>query len=80
MEEPVIAARRSIHLELQPGTYFWCACGRSKTQPMCDGSHAGTRFTPLQFEITETKMVKLCACKHTKTPPFCDHTHRTLPV
>ncbi len=20
-------------------TYFWCACGLSKKQPFCDGSH-----------------------------------------
>ena len=33
-------------VELEPGTYWWCACGRSKKQPFCDGSHAGTDFTP----------------------------------
>ena len=23
-------------------SYWWCACGRSKSQPFCDGSHKGT--------------------------------------
>ena len=22
--------------------YFWCACGNSKAQPFCDGSHKGS--------------------------------------
>ncbi len=39
MTEPVIAQKGPYALTLQPGTYWWCACGRSKTQPFCDGSH-----------------------------------------
>ena len=77
--EPIIAGRKSIKLDLQPGTYAWCACGRSRTQPFCDGSHAGTDFRPVPFTIQVQKIYSLCACKHTLTPPFCDHTHRTLP-
>lgn len=26
-------------VELSAGTYSWCACGKSKKQPLCDGSH-----------------------------------------
>ncbi len=28
---------------------YWCACGRSDSQPFCDGSHAGSEFTPVAF-------------------------------
>ncbi len=65
-------------VELQPGSYWWCSCGRSKSQPFCDGSHAGTEFQPLEFKITEAKKYALCGCKQTHTPPFCDGTHKDL--
>ena len=28
-------------------SYYWCACGKSSKQPLCDGSHKGSEFTPL---------------------------------
>lgn len=63
---------------MEMGTYWWCACGKSNKQPLCDGSHKGSEFTPLKFEIGEKKTVALCQCKHTRTPPFCDGTHKQL--
>ncbi len=78
MSKPVIAAREPAVQELEPSTYYWCACGRSKNQPFCDGSHQGTGFEPLAFEITERKQVALCQCKHTANPPWCDGTHNRL--
>jgi len=79
MADVLIAQRSPYVLELEPGTYWWCACGRSKNQPFCDGSHKGTGITPVKFEITEQRKVALCGCKHTQTPPYCDGTHKTLP-
>ncbi len=78
MTEPTIAAKEPAVLELEPGTYYWCACGRSKNQPFCDGSHEGREFTPQVVEITEKQTVALCQCKQSKTPPFCDGSHNEL--
>ena len=40
MSDPVIAQKAPFPVEVEEGkTYFWCACGRSKNQPFCDGSH-----------------------------------------
>jgi len=78
MSEVTIASTKPAVLELDPGTYYWCACGKSASQPFCDGSHAGTTFTPQAFEVTEKKKVALCQCKHTKNSPFCDASHKHL--
>ena len=44
-----------IVLDLKPGKYAWCACGKSSNQPFCDGSHKGSGMAPQLFEITEEK-------------------------
>ena len=60
MPEPAIAQRSPYAVELAPGDYFWCACGRSKRQPFCDGSHKGTGLEPLKYDATETNTVWFC--------------------
>lgn len=79
MSEPLVVRKSPAVLELEPGTYFWCACGRSQKQPFCDGSHKGTELAPVKFQLTEKKTVALCLCKRTGNRPFCDGTHRQLP-
>lgn len=78
MSEPVIANKFPYVSELEAGEYWWCSCGKSKNQPFCDGSHKGSEFNPVKFELTEKTKVFLCGCKHTATPPFCDGTHKNL--
>lgn len=78
MTDPRIAETGPAVLELEPGTYWWCACGRSDNQPFCDGSHKGTEFSPGKLEVEEARTVALCQCKHTGDAPFCDGTHADL--
>jgi CDGSH-type Zn-finger protein len=62
-----------IEVPVETGkTYWWCACGKSKSQPFCDGSHRGTAFTPLQYEAAQAARKWFCVCKQSQSPPFCD--------
>jgi len=77
MNKPVVTDNKPIAVTLNKDEeYYFCACGRSATQPFCDGSHAGTEFTPKAFTAEEDGEAYLCACKHTANAPFCDGTHK----
>ena len=78
MANPEIAQKAPYVKELEAGTYWWCACGKSKTQPFCDGSHKGGEFTPVKVELAEKTRVFLCGCKHSANKPFCDGAHKKL--
>jgi glutamate synthase domain-containing protein 2/CDGSH-type Zn-finger protein len=76
MENPIIADNKPVKVNLSKGQeYHFCTCGRSRSQPFCDGSHAGTGFTPSVIVSEEDQEAYLCACKHTNNAPFCDGTH-----
>lgn len=78
IQEPVIAQYKPYYAELEEGKrYFWCACGRSKNQPYCDGSHKGTGIVPLPYQAKANgEEVLFCGCKQTSGAPFCDSTLR----
>ena len=45
MADPIPAQKAPYGVDVVAGTeYWWCACGRSKSQPFCDGSHRGTKI------------------------------------
>ena len=79
MTQPVVAQKAPYKINLEAGKqYYWCACGLSKNQPFCDGSHKPTTITPMAFTADESKEAYLCGCKSASTKPFCDGTHRKL--
>ncbi|MGE0079769.1 MAG: CDGSH iron-sulfur domain-containing protein [Thiohalomonadaceae bacterium] len=78
MSEAVVAKKGPFVVELEPGDYWYCTCGRSASQPFCDGSHKGTGLAPTKFTVSEKKEYGLCGCKRSAGAPFCDGTHKGL--
>ena len=79
MSKAKIADRKPIKVALKKGEeQYWCACGLSKNQPFCDGSHRSTDITPKKFVAEESGDAYLCMCKQSKNAPYCDGTHAKL--
>jgi CDGSH-type Zn-finger protein len=79
MSTPDIPQKAPYAVEVEAGrTYWWCACGRSKSQPLCDGSHKGTAFLPVEFKAEKSGKVWFCGCKHSANKPLCDGAHKKL--
>jgi glutamate synthase domain-containing protein 2 len=77
MDKPIIADNKPAKVTLAKGQeYHFCTCGRSKSQPSCDGSHMGTSFTPKVIVPDTDGAAYLCACKHTGNSPYCDGSHK----
>jgi len=80
MTQAVIAQKAPFPVAVEAGKdYWWCACGQSKNQPFCDGSHkAAGVFVPVKYSATESTTVYFCGCKHSAGKPLCDGTHKSL--
>jgi len=77
MSNPIIADNKPVKVNLTKGQeYHFCTCGRSKSQPFCDGSHVGTSFASKVIVSDEDDEAYLCACKHTGNAPYCDGAHK----
>ena len=77
-QEPDVPQKLPYVMEMEPGVYMWCACGKSDNQPFCDGSHDGTAFSPIREKVEEKKKVAWCGCKHTGNAPMCDGSHQNV--
>ena len=79
MAEPAMPRDNYYAVDVEPGKeYLWCACGYSKRQPYCDGSHQGTEFMPKSLKVGEAMTLYLCGCKRTQDPPYCDGMHALI--
>lgn len=75
MEKSYLKTKKPVLVTLEPGPFAWCSCGKSSSQPFCDGSHRGTQFIPVLFKIAEKREEWLCNCKQSKKSPYCDNSH-----
>lgn len=78
MSAPVSEHKKPFLMDEAAGKRAWCACGLSKKQPYCDGSHKDTDLRPIIVEITEARQVLWCGCKQSGKKPYCDGTHTRL--
>ena len=78
-DNPIVAQPAPYKVDVTEGkTYFWCACGKSKAQPFCDGSHKDTGLSPVKYTADADKAVFFCGCKATGKIPVCDGSHSKL--
>ena len=79
MNKPTVAQKAPYAVDVKAGTtYHWCACGLSKSQPLCDGSHKGTDIRPIPYKAEKDGTAHFCGCKHSGHGALCDGSHAKL--
>jgi CDGSH-type Zn-finger protein len=79
MAEAIVAQKSPFPIAVEAGkSYYWCSCGKSASQPFCDGSHKGSEFSPMMYKADASKTLYFCGCKATANAPFCDGRHAKL--
>lgn len=81
MSKAKIPQKNPCKIDVEGGkTYYWCTCGESATQPLCDGSHRTKKpdFKSCAFTPEKSGPLFLCGCKQTRTPPYCDGAHKDI--
>jgi CDGSH iron-sulfur domain-containing protein 3 len=79
MTTPIVAQKGPYSHEVTAGkTCYWCACGHSANQPLCDGSHKAVGMAPIAYKAEKDATAWFCGCKQSKNAPLCDGSHRSL--
>lgn len=79
MSTPHIAQKAPYPVEVEAGkTYYWCSCGLSATQPLCDGTHKGSGMAPTPYKAEKDGTVYFCGCKNSAKGALCDGSHSKL--
>jgi CDGSH-type Zn-finger protein len=79
MNQPIIAQKGPFPVEVEAGKdYYWCACGKSRKQPFCDGSHKDSGMAPVKYTADKSGTVYFCGCKHSNNGVLCDGAHSRL--
>jgi len=77
-DKPICVQKKPYVLDMKPGTYSFCTCGRSEKDPFCDGKHANTYFKPEIVKIEKDQKFYWCGCKDSDKGAKCDGAHRDL--